>query len=90
LESQLRDLEWRFDQESKAYHKANEERKQYMAEISAAKGAIEHLRNRQRDQQDMANSPRANIADDQRILDPKRGPIKRTAATKTLPSLHYA
>jgi hypothetical protein len=27
-----------------AYHKANEERKQYLAEITAAKGAIEHLR----------------------------------------------
>ena len=37
LSSQLRDLEWRLDQESKAYHKANDERKSYNLEINTTK-----------------------------------------------------
>ncbi|KAI3378834.1 hypothetical protein SNEBB_007900 [Seison nebaliae] len=37
---QLRDYEWRLEQESKAYHKTNEERKMYLAEIAAIKSTI--------------------------------------------------
>nr|KAG5705469.1 hypothetical protein BaRGS_004596 [Batillaria attramentaria] len=48
LFNQLRDLEWRLDQESKAYHKANDERKQYVLEINAAKGTLSEMKNRQR------------------------------------------
>ncbi|CAL1544406.1 unnamed protein product, partial [Lymnaea stagnalis] len=48
LYNQLRDLEWRLDQESKAYHKANDERKQYVLEINATKGTIGDLRTKQR------------------------------------------
>ncbi|XP_052793810.1 coiled-coil domain-containing protein 169-like isoform X3 [Mya arenaria] len=48
LYNQLRDLEWRLDQESKAYHKANDERKQYVLEINATKGNIDGNKARQR------------------------------------------
>ncbi|XP_067661622.1 coiled-coil domain-containing protein 169-like isoform X2 [Haliotis asinina] len=94
LYSQLRDLEWRLDQESKAYHKANDERKQYALEINATKGHLEDIRMRQKmallDGSSTARTARGsggNIPDDQRVLDPKRGPIKKTAAVKNLPSL---
>ncbi|XP_025086236.1 coiled-coil domain-containing protein 169-like isoform X2 [Pomacea canaliculata] len=99
LHNQLRDLEWRLDQESKAYHKANDERKQYVLEINAAKGSISEMKTRQRQalmapgQPETGSSPRTyrdnagNIPDDQRIIDPRRGPIKRTAGVKSLPSL---
>ncbi|KAL8603180.1 hypothetical protein ACOMHN_032626 [Nucella lapillus] len=101
LANQLRDMEWRLDQESKAYHKANDEpndeRKQYSLEINAARGTISEMRSRQRMVmalgQEGATIPRShrdttgNIPNDQRIIDPKRGPIKKTAGVKSLPSL---
>ncbi|XP_052793817.1 coiled-coil domain-containing protein 169-like isoform X10 [Mya arenaria] len=138
LYNQLRDLEWRLDQESKAYHKANDERKQYVLEINATKGNIDGNKARQRaavgvqqrEVDEMSRSPRlmgrsragsksrrssfasstmgsrvpslryrswltqnsrarliSNIPEDQRIIDPRRGPIKKTAAVKNLPSL---
>ncbi|XP_036364188.1 coiled-coil domain-containing protein 169-like isoform X2 [Octopus sinensis] len=48
LANQLRDLEWRLDQESKAYHKANDERKQYILEINITKSTLEDLKMKQR------------------------------------------
>ncbi|XP_052278821.1 coiled-coil domain-containing protein 169-like isoform X5 [Dreissena polymorpha] len=125
LYNQLRDLEWRLDQESKAYHKANDERKQYVLEINTTKGNIDGNKARQRaavgvqqrEADELSRSPRlmgpsrlgdrsrrssysysisnmgsrvpslSNIPEDQRILDPRKGPIKKTAAVKNLPSL---
>ncbi|KAL3879189.1 hypothetical protein ACJMK2_031498 [Sinanodonta woodiana] len=48
LFNQLRDLEWRLDQESKAYHKANDERKQYLLEINSTKHNLDDVRTRHR------------------------------------------
>ncbi|XP_070196996.1 uncharacterized protein [Littorina saxatilis] len=98
LANQLRDLEWRLDQESKAYHKANDERKQYVLEINAAKGTINEYKNRQKmldvsPSSHQGSSPRThrdpagNIPNDHRIIDPKKGPIRKTAGVKNLPSL---
>jgi chromosome segregation ATPase len=94
FENQLRDLEWRLDQESKAYHKANEERKNYVMEVSATKGAFDYVRSRQRQNNELGDGSmetsragNVNIAQNQRVLDVKRGPIRKTAAVKTLPHL---
>ncbi|CAC5403352.1 Coiled-coil domain-containing protein 169 [Mytilus coruscus] len=98
LSSQLRDLEWRLDQESKAYHKANDERKTYNLEINTTKHQHGEMSSRQRamgsrEQLDTISGSRTprdlsrNIPEDQRIIDPKRGPIKKTAGVKNLPSL---
>ncbi|XP_022086332.1 coiled-coil domain-containing protein 169-like [Acanthaster planci] len=94
LESQLKDYEWRLDQESKAFHKANDERRNLQTELLQAKLKLEELKFPPN-----ANSPQKkwtsqrgrgveeNVPDDQRILDPKHGPIKKTAAIKKLPKL---
>lgn len=134
LSSQLRDLEWRLDQESKAYHKANDERRNFQSEIKTTKkfnqayhkanderktynleisntkqqsseystkqrmvGSREHLDDLSgpRTPRDLSRNSRksgsqgslSNIPEDQRIIDPKRGPIKKTAGVKNLPSL---
>uniref|UniRef100_K1Q7Z2 UPF0594 protein C13orf38-like protein n=1 Tax=Magallana gigas TaxID=29159 RepID=K1Q7Z2_MAGGI len=104
LMNQMRDMEWRLDQESKAYHKANDERKTYSLEINSTKGSINDFSTRtklssSRDALDTipgSRTPRSmgnleneirNIPEDQRILDPKHGPIKKAAAVKSLPSL---
>jgi len=98
LQNQLRDIEWRIDQESKAYHKANEERKNHNLELNLTKHNIKDLSNKTRaalshddDNQFSSRSNQSvntrNIPPDQRILDPKKGPIKKTAAVKSLPRL---
>nr|XP_019925704.2 coiled-coil domain-containing protein 169 isoform X19 [Crassostrea gigas] len=141
LMNQMRDMEWRLDQESKAYHKANDERKTYSLEINSTKGSINDFSTRTKlsssrdaldtipgsrtprsmgsrislnemDENSSSPSPRrskiktvrntnyrslrnleneirlmGNIPEDQRILDPKHGPIKKAAAVKSLPSL---
>nr|XP_034303181.1 coiled-coil domain-containing protein 169 isoform X17 [Crassostrea gigas] len=138
LQGQMRDIEWRLDQESKAYHKANDERKTYSLEINSTKGSINDFSTRTKlsssrdaldtipgsrtprsmgsrislnemDENSSSPSPRRskiktvrntnyrslrnleneirNIPEDQRILDPKHGPIKKAAAVKSLPSL---
>ncbi|XP_062603668.1 uncharacterized protein LOC134265478 isoform X2 [Saccostrea cucullata] len=138
LQGQIRDIEWRLDQESKAYHKANDERKTYSLEINSTKGSINEVASRPKlsssrdaldtipgsrtprsmgsrislnemDENSSSPSPRRskiktvrntnyrslrsleheirNIPEDQRILDPKHGPIKKAAAVKSLPSL---
>ena len=47
-----------------AYHKANDERKQYVLEINAAKGTINEMKNRQRmlmaAGQENSNTPRTH------------------------------
>lgn len=105
LANQLRDMEWRLDQESKAYHKANDERKRCMLEINVTKGSQEDMKMKQRSNQianvpsrtedhiDQLYSPRShrdvdgNIRENHRVLDPRRGPIKKTAGIHVLPSL---
>ncbi|XP_077984209.1 coiled-coil domain-containing protein 169-like isoform X4 [Glandiceps talaboti] len=92
LESQLRDYEWRLDQESKAFHKANDERKTYLTEIGQAKYSLEEMKKRNALSgvpESYSSSPRnyQNVPDNQRILDPRKGPIKKTAAVKKLPKI---
>ncbi|XP_070552206.1 coiled-coil domain-containing protein 169-like isoform X2 [Ptychodera flava] len=124
IESQLRDYEWRLDQESKAFHKANDERKTYLTEIGQAQKdhhdheltislnipqQLQAMRVKHNDAKfnleeikkrnalagvsdpisGAAASPRSlhNVPDNQRILDPRKGPIKKTAAVKQLPKL---
>ncbi|GFR64587.1 coiled-coil domain-containing protein 169-like [Elysia marginata] len=96
-----------FDDLADAYHKANDERKQYVLEINATKGNVGDIKARQRhmmitnqppsgpvtarpNQGDSPKSYRSsdgNIPEDQRILDARYGPIKKTAGVKALPSL---
>ncbi|XP_070391379.1 coiled-coil domain-containing protein 169-like isoform X3 [Dermacentor albipictus] len=44
--NEIRDTEWKLDQESKAFHKFNDTRKAYMTEITDAMLNLESLRNR--------------------------------------------
>nr|XP_033806334.1 coiled-coil domain-containing protein 169-like [Geotrypetes seraphini] len=101
VQNQLKDYELRMEQESKAYHKANDERRTYLAEISQISAALEA----KRQQTDPVHGSRTdpvhgsrenqilkgiyNIPANQRILDPKKGPIKKTAAVKHLPKLKH-
>ncbi|UYV83928.1 CCDC169 [Cordylochernes scorpioides] len=120
LYNELRDIEWKLDQESKlgrggshtfkllktlkdgkqvaprvqSFHKYNDIRKTYMTEITDAMLNLEAMRSRLKFLDlgdDIAKCPRhlkyLNIQPDHRVLDPKKGPIKKTAAVRSLPKL---
>lgn len=104
LNSQLRDYDWRLDQESKAFHKAHEARKNYLTELRNARMQEDEFKQKGKGSQfstprDSYNStpasrssrqPGKNVPDNQRVIDPRRGPIRRTAAVKKLPKLDTA
>ncbi|KFM69647.1 hypothetical protein X975_21174, partial [Stegodyphus mimosarum] len=97
LYNELRDKEWKLDQESKTFHKYNDTRKAYMTEITEAMLNLEAMKSRLRmfegsENGSIAKCPRhlkyLNILPDQRVIDPKKGPIKKTAAVRSLPKLN--
>ncbi|XP_043929305.1 coiled-coil domain-containing protein 169-like [Protopterus annectens] len=92
LQNELDDYEMRLEQEAKAYHKVNDERRTYLMEISQTSVTVEAAKK----QAGQAHGRRekqkggiSNVPANQRILDPKKGPIKKTAAVKHLPKLNY-
>ncbi|XP_006037649.2 coiled-coil domain-containing protein 169 isoform X1 [Alligator sinensis] len=92
LQSQLKDYELRLEQEAKAYHKASDKRRIYIAEISQTSAILKVA---ERQKMDAVSSKRENqilrgrynVQENKRILDPKKGPIKKTAGVKKLPKL---
>ncbi|XP_053242040.1 coiled-coil domain-containing protein 169 [Podarcis raffonei] len=92
LQNQLKDYELRLEQEAKAYHKANDERRAYLAVISQISGSLKPSERQKMDavemkREDQLMRGKCNIPRNQRILDPKKGPIKKTAGVKHLPKL---
>ncbi|CAM1320179.1 CCDC169 (predicted) [Pycnogonum litorale] len=94
LYNELRDTEWKLDKESKAFHSYNEVRNAYLTEIHEALMNLEMLQKKQKitdDAVSVAKCPRhlkyVNISQDQRVIDPKKGPIKKAAAVRSLPKL---
>ncbi|KAJ6662322.1 hypothetical protein lerEdw1_012486 [Lerista edwardsae] len=92
LQNQLKDYELRLEQESKAYHKANDERRVYLAVISQLSASLKTAERQKVDTAEIKREKQilkgqCNIPKNQRILDPKKGPIKKTAGVKQLPKL---
>ncbi|CAH3196317.1 unnamed protein product [Porites evermanni] len=101
LQGQLRDLEWRLDNESKAYHKINEERKKYLTELDETATTIDETKTKtrlalseaQRENEaqlhaaKLRNPKQFGLPDNQRIIDPRKGPVKKVAAVRKLPKL---
>ncbi|XP_039393474.1 coiled-coil domain-containing protein 169-like isoform X2 [Mauremys reevesii] len=93
LQNQLKDYELRLEQEAKAYHKANDERRMYLAEISQTSATLKIAERQKTDAVQIKKENqilrRHNVPENQRILDPKKGPIKKTAGVKQLPKLKH-
>ncbi|XP_039393467.1 coiled-coil domain-containing protein 169-like isoform X1 [Mauremys reevesii] len=94
LQNQLKDYELRLEQEAKAYHKANDERRMYLAEISQTSATLKIAERQKTDavqikKENQILRRRHNVPENQRILDPKKGPIKKTAGVKQLPKLKH-
>ncbi|XP_060090687.1 coiled-coil domain-containing protein 169 [Heteronotia binoei] len=92
LRNQLKDHELRLKQEAKAYHKANDEQRAFLAVISQISGSLRSSERQKKDEVEIKRENqilrgKCNIPKNQRILDPKKGPIKKTAGVKHLPKL---
>nr|XP_015197477.1 PREDICTED: coiled-coil domain-containing protein 169 isoform X2 [Lepisosteus oculatus] len=90
LQSQLKDYMLRTEQEAKAYHKANDERRTYLAEISQASAVLDSSRKQQMVQ---AHGTMENqlVKGSYNLLstnkDSERGPIRKTATISRLPKI---
>ncbi|XP_043548009.1 coiled-coil domain containing 169 isoform X1 [Chiloscyllium plagiosum] len=91
LENQLKNYEWRIEQEAKAYHKANDERRTYLTEIAQTNLSIETAKKQKEKWSREKNilKEKYNVPTAERILDLKKGPIKKTVALKRLPKLKH-
>ncbi|XP_067888913.1 coiled-coil domain containing 169 isoform X1 [Heterodontus francisci] len=112
LQTQLKNYEWRIEQEAKvgawmtqtqshfwqkiyaeqgAYHKANDERRTYLTEIAQTTLSIETSKKQKAiwSREKKVLKEKYNVPTTQRILDLKKGPIKKTAAMKQLPKLKH-
>ncbi|UJR26913.1 hypothetical protein I4U23_008222 [Adineta vaga] len=100
LLSQLRDYEWRLEQENKAYHRATDERKNLTNEITDVRNAISTIKERthavdhmksDRGGQASYREPNAATPVERRAPDTKRGPITSrnttTTTSRSLPKL---
>ncbi|XP_042723259.1 coiled-coil domain-containing protein 169-like isoform X2 [Lagopus leucura] len=92
LQNQLKDYELRLEQEAKAYHKANDERRMYLSEILQTSAMLKTV---QRQRTDALTSKgekhtlrgRCSVPQRLKIVNPQKGPIKKTAGVMQLPKL---
>ncbi|CAK1542734.1 unnamed protein product [Leptosia nina] len=81
LVSTLRSKEWRLDSESKLFVRVNDQRTYLQNELMICQNNIMRL---QRNGSYWQNIPRRN---DERVIDPKRGPIKKIFCNDRLPPI---
>ncbi|XP_062438864.1 coiled-coil domain-containing protein 169 [Rhea pennata] len=92
LQNQLKDYELRLEQEAKAYHKANDERRMYLSEILQTSAALKFVERQKLDavtgkRENQILRGRCRVPGNQKVTDPKKGAIKKTVGVKQLPKL---
>ncbi|XP_072209859.1 coiled-coil domain-containing protein 169 [Excalfactoria chinensis] len=94
LQNQLKDYELRLEQEAKAYHKANDERRMYLSEILQTSAMLKTAERQKPnaltskgENQTLRLRGRCNVAQSLKMVNPQKGPIKKTAGVKQLPKL---
>ncbi|XP_044633219.2 coiled-coil domain-containing protein 169 isoform X1 [Equus asinus] len=92
LENQVKNYALRLEQESKAYHKTNNERRIYLAEMSQVSGLYQMSKRQQKDQlprmkQNLMKTGRCNPVN-QKLMNAKRGPVKKITRSNHLPKLN--
>ncbi|XP_037087280.1 coiled-coil domain-containing protein 169-like isoform X2 [Pollicipes pollicipes] len=97
LISQLKNVQYQTDKESKDFHHFDELRRTYRADIGITNRDLDHLRSvRRLVEKDGPVSPitspgtlrwnnKDGITSNQRILDPRRGPVNKAAGVRSLP-----
>ncbi|XP_025954102.2 coiled-coil domain-containing protein 169 [Dromaius novaehollandiae] len=92
LQNQLKDYELRLEQEAKAYHKANDERRMYLSEILQTSATLKLVERQKPDamtgkRENQILRGRCSVPGNQKMVDPKKGAIKKTVGVKQLPKL---
>ncbi|XP_057165190.1 coiled-coil domain-containing protein 169 isoform X2 [Ursus arctos] len=92
LENQVKDCALRREQESKAYHKANNECRRYLAEMSRVSDSYQVSKRQQMDQlprmkENLVKMGRYNPVN-QKTMNAKRGPVKKITRSNHLPKLN--
>uniref|UniRef100_A0A8C6QP51 Coiled-coil domain containing 169 n=1 Tax=Nannospalax galili TaxID=1026970 RepID=A0A8C6QP51_NANGA len=92
LENQVKDYALKLEQESKAYHRTNHERRTCIAEISQFSGSNQVSKRQQMDQlprmkENLLKTGRYNPVN-QKIMNAKKGPVKKISRSNHLPKLN--
>ncbi|XP_065586436.1 coiled-coil domain-containing protein 169 [Cyrtonyx montezumae] len=92
LQNQLKDYELRLEQEAKAYHKANDERRMYLSEILQISAMLKAVERQKTDTltsrgEKQTLRGRCSVPQNLKMVNPPKGPIKKTAGVKQLPKL---
>ncbi|XP_028729217.1 coiled-coil domain-containing protein 169 [Peromyscus leucopus] len=92
LESQVKDYALKLEQESKAYHRTNNERRTYITEMSQVSGLNQVSKRQQMDplprmKDSLVKTGRYNPVN-QKITNAKKGPVKKIPRSNHLPKLN--
>ncbi|XP_036047388.1 coiled-coil domain-containing protein 169 [Onychomys torridus] len=92
LESQVKDYALKLEQESKAYHRTNNERRTYITEMSQVSGLNQVSKRQQMDplprmKDSLVKTGRYNPVN-QKITNAKKGPVKKISRSNHLPKLN--
>nr|XP_048280776.1 coiled-coil domain-containing protein 169 isoform X1 [Myodes glareolus] len=92
LENQVKDYALKLEQESKAYHRTNNERRMYIAEMSQVSGLNQFSKRQQMDplprmKESLVKTGRYNSIN-QKITNAKKGPVKKISRSNHLPKLN--
>ncbi|KAM9282707.1 coiled-coil domain-containing protein 169-like [Cariama cristata] len=94
LQNQLKDYELRLEQEAKAYHKANDERRMYLSEILQTSATLKIVERQKPDAltgkgENQILRARYSVARNLKMVNPQKGSIKKTVGVKQLPKLKH-
>ncbi|NXK76267.1 CC169 protein, partial [Amazona guildingii] len=94
LQNQLKDNEVRLEQEAKAYHKANNERRMYLSEILQTSATLKIVERQKADALTGKGDKkilrgRYSVPGNLKMVNPQKGLIKKTVGVKQLPKLKH-
>ncbi|XP_056185547.1 coiled-coil domain-containing protein 169 isoform X1 [Falco biarmicus] len=94
LQNQLKDYELSLEQEAKAYHKANNERRIYLSEILQTSATLKIIERQKTNaltgkRENQILRGRYSAPGNPKMVNPQKGSIKKTLGVKQLPKLKH-
>ncbi|NXN08659.1 CC169 protein, partial [Indicator maculatus] len=94
LQNQLKDYELRLEQEAKAYHKVNDERRMCLSEISRTSATLKIVEGQKPDvltgkRENQMLRGRCTVPRNPKMVNPQKGSINKTGGVKQLPKLKH-
>ncbi|KAM6438754.1 coiled-coil domain-containing protein 169-like [Rhynochetos jubatus] len=94
IRNQLKDYELRLEQEAKAYHKANDERRRYLSEILQVSATLKIVERQKTDVltgkgENQILRGRYSVPGNPKMVNPQKASITKTVGVKQLPKLKH-